>query len=147
MRRAGCDDHRPCHRNGAFRCRGRRLREAAVRPAAEPEPAAARPVPAGPARIRHRRTSRDPTMPTGSPTQRRTVNHTKQQRTTPGAPSDTTSTGAGAMPNDAPAGSTTTRTRLGPGSETGRVPGTATPMSRRASKVRASLAADSFRAS
>lgn len=65
-----------------------------------------------------------PTMPTGSPTQRTVtgVNQNEQLRTTPGAPSDTTSTGAGAMPNDAPAGSTTTRTRLGPGSETGRVP-------------------------
>ena len=74
---------------------------------------------------RHRRANQlTPTMPTGSPTQRTVtgVNQNEQLRTTPGAPSDTTSTGAGAMPNDAPAGSTTTRTRLGPGSETGRVP-------------------------
>jgi hypothetical protein len=65
-----------------------------------------------------------PTSPTGSPTQRTVtgVNQNEELRTTPTTPSDTTDTGAGTMPSDAPAGSTTTRTRLGPGTATGRVP-------------------------
>ena len=95
-------------------------------PAAEPGGAGATGVPAGPVVTPGTagQNQLTPTMPTGSPTQRTVtgVNQNEQLRTTPGAPSDTTSTGAGAMPNDAPAGSTTTRTRLGPGSETGRVP-------------------------
>jgi hypothetical protein len=65
-----------------------------------------------------------PTMPTGSPTQRSVtgVNQNDQLSTTPASPSDTTTTdtGAGTMPSDAPAGSTTTRTRLGGGTATGR---------------------------
>jgi hypothetical protein len=67
----------------------------------------------------------NPTTPAGTPTQRAVtgINQNQQLSTTPGAPSDTTTdTGAGNMPSDAPAGSTTTRTRVGPGTATGRVP-------------------------
>jgi hypothetical protein len=63
-----------------------------------------------------------PTTPAGTPIQRSVtgINQNQQLNTTPGAPSDTTETGN--MPSDAPAGSTTTRTRVGPGTATGRVP-------------------------
>jgi hypothetical protein len=66
----------------------------------------------------------NPTTPTGTPTQRTVTGiiQNEQLRTTPGAPADTTNTGAGNMPSDAPAGSTTTRTRIGGGTATGRVP-------------------------
>jgi hypothetical protein len=64
------------------------------------------------------------TTPSGTPIRRSAtgVNQNDQLRTTPGAATDTTDTGTGNMSGDAPAGSTTTRTRLGPGTATGRVP-------------------------
>src|SRR5262245_19937231 len=66
----------------------------------------------------------NPTTPAGTPSQRSVtgINQNQQLNTTPGAPSDTTGTETGNMPSDAPAGSTTTRTRVGPGTATGRVP-------------------------
>jgi len=66
----------------------------------------------------------NPTTPASTPIQRSVtgVNQNEQLSTTPTAPSDTTATGTGDMPSDAPAGSTTTRTRVGPGTATGRVP-------------------------